>query len=376
MDRVDCLVIGAGVVGLATAHKILEKGHSCVVVDRLKSFGQGISSRNSEVIHAGLYYPAGSLKSEFCVRGNNLLYEYCKKRDIPHSRCGKFIVATSYDEGESLGSILKSAEDNGVADLISLTGTQVNGIEPLIKAVEGIFSPSSGIVDSHSFMDSLVSEIEDLNGIVTGSTFVERVMPDLSGFKVVMKIDDDEYVLHSRCVINSAGLGAQEVAKKIEGFPASEIPQLYLCKGSYFSMQGKSPFRHLIYPVPPARGDGLGVHATIDLSGSVKFGPDVEYVSHENYAVSDNKIDAFHCAISRYFPSVKMERLQGAYSGIRPKLQGPTEGFKDFYINDGSRTGDEFDGLFQLFGIESPGLTSSLAIAEHVSCLVDKTIKN
>lgn len=374
MDKIDCVVIGAGVVGLAIAQKVLAQGNSCVVLDRLESFGQGVSSRNSEVIHGGLYYPAGSLKSKFCVRGNKLLYEFCKKRSIPHSRCGKFIVATSDDETDGLGAILKAATDSGVADLLSVTGCQINKVEPLIRAVEGIFSPSSGIIDSHSLMLSLVGEIEDSSGSVVGNTLLKRVIPDASGFMVVMEIDRDEYVLHSRCVINSAGLGAQNVAKQVEGFPESEIPQLHLCKGSYFSMHGKSPFNHLIYPVPPARGDGLGVHATIDLSGSVKFGPDVEYVDCEDYSVSDSKVDDFHSAISRYFPSVKIDRLSGAYSGIRPKLQGPSGGFKDFCINDGIRIGNDFEGLVQLFGIESPGLTSALAIAEHVSSLVDRVI--
>lgn len=374
MDSVDCVVVGAGVVGLGIALKIVEQSYSCIVVDRMPSFGQGISSRNSEVIHAGLYHPPNSLKTKLCVRGKHLLYEYCKKRKIPHSRCGKLIVATSHDETGRLESIMNAAADNGVYDLLSLTGAQLKKIEPLVEAEEAIFSPSSGIIDSHSFMTSLVREIEDLDGIVTGNTTIEKVVPESPGFRVEMKINNEEYVLRSRCVVNSAGLGAQAVAERIEGFPAIHIPGLYLCKGSYFGMPGRSPFKHLIYPIPPVRGDGLGIHATVDLASGVKFGPDVEYVSDEDYFLDENKIDKFYQAISQYFPSIKRRDLIGAYAGIRPKLQGPNDGFKDFCISDCSRVGDQFSGLFQLFGIESPGLTSSLAIAEHIEPMIRQNI--
>ena len=373
MERVDCLIIGAGVVGLAAARRVSSEGRSCVVVDRLEKFGQGISSRNSEVIHAGLYYPKNSLKSEFCVRGNRLLYDYCRTHHIPVSKCGKIVVATNAEECEKLSSLMQAGMMNGVNDLSLLSGHEVARLEPNVRAKSGLLSPSSGIIDSHSLMVSLVGEVLDASGVVVGNTDIKRITPKTPGFEVLMDIDGDDYALYAHSVINSAGLGAQGIAHKIEGFSKDLVPTLHMCKGTYFSLAGKSPFNRLIYPVPPSRVDGLGIHATIDLAGAVKFGPDIEYVGYEDYKVDSEKAVEFYHSIRRYFPAVAQEQLQVAYCGIRPKLQGPTDSFRDFCISDGMDAGNDFSGLVQLFGIESPGLTSSLAIADHVASLINKS---
>lgn len=368
MDKVNCIVIGGGVVGLAIARQLCFNDSSCIVVDAKDSYGQGVSSRNSEVIHGGLYYPSESLKAEFCVNGKELLYQYCSNRGILHQKCGKIIVATSSDEEESLINILRSAENNGVDDLVRLSKRQINSLEPNISSVSALLSPSTGIIDSHGFMTSLLSDIELLGGSFIPKSPVTKIVYNGSTYDVFFNISGLKYRIQSKFVINAAGLSAQNIAYSIKDFPKAKVPKLHLCKGTYFALSGKKPFKHLIYPVPPKRGDGLGVHATLDLSGNVRFGPDVEYVKDENYLVSDNKVNEFYRAISRYYPEIDKSRLYADYCGLRPKLQGPKDGFKDFEVQDGSEYG--FPGLIQLFGIESPGLTSSLSISKYVESLL------
>ena len=368
MDNVNCIVIGGGVVGLAIARQVCTISDSCIVVDSNSSYGQGVSSRNSEVIHGGLYYPLNSMKANFCVKGKELLYRYCEDKKIPYLKCGKVIVATSADDEEGLSNIINSASANGVEDIIKLSKRDVSRLEPDVKSVSGLFSPSTGIIDSHDLMTSLVADITGLGGAFIPNSPVTKIVPNDFGYEVFFKINECEYKMQSRFVINAGGLSAQNIAYNIESFPNAVIPKLYLCKGTYFGLSGKKPFKHLIYPVPPKRGDGLGVHATLDLQGNVRFGPNVEYIDDENYTVSDHQLDDFYAAISRYYPSVDKSRLYVDYCGVRPKLQGPNDGFMDFELQDGAKYG--FPGLIQLFGIESPGLTSSLAISEHVMGLL------
>jgi len=368
MDNVDCIIIGGGVVGLAITKKICESGLDCVVVDSTNSYGQGISSRNSEVIHAGIYYPRDSLKAKFCLRGKHLLYEYCESRNISHNKCGKIIVATSSDDQDKLSDINNLAVENGVNDLSFLSKKDLNKLEPLINGDSGLLSPSTGIIDSHEYMTNLLRDIESLGGNFVPNSPVNSISRNDSGYEVSFDNNGNKYSLNAKFVVNSGGLSAQNIANNIEDFPKDLIPNLFLCKGTYFSLSGAKPFNHLVYPVPPKRGDGLGIHSTLDMNGVVKFGPDVEYVDYENYSVDESKIDEFFEAISRYLPSINKSKLKPDYCGLRPKLQGPKDSPKDFIIQDYSDYG--FSGLIQLFGIESPGLTSSLAIAEHVDNLI------
>ena len=371
MDKVDCLVIGGGVIGLAITKKICEFGFNSVVVDSLSSFGQGISSRNSEVIHAGIYYSKNSLKAKLCVEGKKLLYEYCKLRNIGHKKCGKLIVATTSKEEAKLNDILNLAKSNGVNDLVMLTRDEIKKLEPLIECRSGILSPSTGIVDSHDLMTNLLAEIESNGGYFVPKSTVSRININKNGYEVMFDDKDSKYSLQTKFIVNAGGLSAHTIAENIDGFPKDLIPKLFLCKGTYFSLSGSKPFKHLVYPVPPERGDGLGIHSTIDMNGEVKFGPDIEYVNEEKYNVDEKKIDEFYFAISRYYPSIIKSKLSPDYSGLRPKLQGPSDEVKDFMIQEYSNEG--FPGLIQLFGIESPGLTSSLAIADYVYNLISDT---
>tara|TARA_B110000008_G_scaffold279364_1_gene326180 strand:+ start:8974 stop:10086 length:1113 start_codon:yes stop_codon:yes gene_type:complete len=368
MDHIDCIVVGAGVVGLAIGKKISEEGLSCLVLDSMPIFGSVTSSRNSEVIHAGIYYPEGSLKSLLCVRGKKLLYEFCEKKNVPYRACGKLIVATGIDELDSIESIKLKAFANGVDDLSNISGSKIRGIEPNVRALEGLFSPSTGIVDSHSLMMAYLADFEAHGGLFVGLSHVKRVIPNAHGFDVCTSTTDGDFNIQTKFLINAAGLGAHKLASSIDDFPSDKIPKLHLCKGTYFSIPGINLFSHLIYPIPPKRGDGLGIHATIDLGGNTKFGPDVEYVTSEDYDTDLERGESFKCAIRKYCPELDLSRLQPAYCGIRPKLQGPADGFRDFEINDGASLG--FDGLVQLYGIESPGLTASLSLAEKVVDLV------
>ncbi len=365
MDHIDTCVIGSGVVGLAIARELAHDSSALLVVDTENHYGQGISSRNSEVIHAGIYYPANSLKATLCVRGKTLLTEYCKSRGIPHRLCGKVIVATDQDEEQSLEAIAEKAVGNGVIDLELWSAKKMATEEPAIRATSALYSPGTGIVSAHDLMTAYVADIENEGGQFVGGVKVISVESGNGKFVLRCMTGGEEYVFSCRILVNSAGLGAQQVAESIDGVNPSDIPPLYFCKGSYFTLASGNPFHRLVYPVPEKSGAGLGVHATIDLGGQVKFGPDVEYVETLDYHVSVERRSLYYQAIRRYFPALRESDLVPGYAGIRPKLQGPDDLPADFVIQSENEHGVE--GLIQLFGIESPGLTASLAIAERVS---------
>lgn len=365
MDHIDTCVIGAGVIGLAIARALSGQGVETIVVDREHHFGQGVSSRNSEVIHAGIYYPQGSLKARFCVEGKHRLYEYCEQRGVPHARIGKMIVATSAEEEDTLEDIRCKAMANGVPDLEYRSAQQFQEEEPHVRATLALYSPSTGIVDSHAFMQSLLGELDQQGGLFVGGTAVERVERcGASTFIVHCLTEGAPYRFSCRQLVNAAGLGAQQIARACDFLEAALVPPLFYGKGNYFTLTGQRPFRHLIYPVPEKSGAGLGVHATLDLGNQVKFGPDVRYVEREDYAVDIDRKAEFAAAVKRYFPGLDEDALEPGYVGIRPKLQAPGEPAADFMIQDAVDHG--VAGLVNLFGIESPGLTSSLAIAEDV----------
>ena len=371
MDKVDCLVIGAGVVGLAVARALARAGREVVIVEAAQTIGTGTSSRNSEVIHAGIYYPQGSRKAALCVAGNRALYAYCAERGVAHRRCGKLIVATAEAQVAELQAIEARAIANGVTDLRWLSAAEAQAIEPAVRCVRALFSPSTGIVDSHGLMLALLGEAEQhgamlalnspvLSGRVTSEGIVIRTetRSDTDGDK------DGGMELLASHVINSAGLQAQAVAASIEGFPAAQVPPCFYAKGNYYSLAGRSPFSRLVYPVPEP--GGLGVHVTLDLAGQARFGPDVEWVNEIDYRVDPARAQRFYAAVRAYWPELPDDALLPAYSGIRPKLgpAGSPESSADFRIEDASVHG--VPGLVQLFGIESPGLTSALVIGETV----------
>ena len=362
---VDVCVVGAGVIGLAIARELAISGKDVLVLEQGPRFGEGISSRNSEVIHAGIYYPAGSLKAELCVRGRALLYEYCEFRSIGHDRIGKLIVATTETEELQLENIKRQAGDNGVDDLGEVSRHRLLEIEPALHATMALLSPSTGIISASDLMTSLLADLESCGGTLATRSTVRSVEFGKSGFTLRCDIKNDHYEFQCERLVNAAGLGAQRLAASIEGLSQEFVPPLFLCKGNYFTYQGRSPFAHLIYPLPEHGGAGLGVHATIDLGGQVKFGPDAEYVETEDYAVSAGGLDHSVHAIRKFFPALDANRLVTGYAGIRPKLQGPGDPFCDFVIQ--AEDVHQIPGLVNLFGIESPGLTSSMAIAETVA---------
>jgi L-2-hydroxyglutarate oxidase LhgO len=362
----DITIIGAGVVGLAIAEELSRHYKEILLLEKNESQGQETSSRNSEVIHAGIYYPEGSLKASLCVEGRKLLYEACENRGIPYKRIGKLIVATNPDEEESLQALLGKAQLNGVDDLLFLSGRVVHSLEPDVMASAGLLSPSTGIIDSHSLMRALLVGATD-NGV--SAVFRSCVTAaHYDGVRHELEINDGESLVASRVVVNCAGLLSDCVAAlpgidvDLEGY------RLKLCKGSYFAASPAPRIRHLVYPVPTPKHEGLGVHATLDLGGRVRFGPDVEYVDAVDYRVDEGKRDAFHASIITYLPGLAKESLHPDMSGIRPKLQGPGEEIRDFVISEESRLG--LPGWVNLIGIESPGLTACLAIARRVANLI------
>ena len=366
MDKTDCIVVGAGVVGLAIARALALSGREVIVLEAATAIGTGTSSRNSEVIHAGIYYPQGSLKAQLCVQGKHLLYDYCNQRSIGHSRCGKLIVATHASQVGQLQGIIARAAANGVNDLVLLSREQARVLEPQLECVAAVHSPSTGIIDSHALMLSLQGDIENAGGIVVLNTAVAHVKCAQSAIEIIAS---DGTVLLANAVINAAGLQAPQVAGRIKGLDARHVPSTFWAKGNYFALGGKSPFSRLIYPVPEAAG--LGVHLTIDLGGQARFGPDVQWVdSPDDLAVDPSRGDAFYAEVRKYWPGLKDGALQADYAGIRPKLQGPNQAAGDFVIQSEAVHG--VPGLVNLFGIESPGLTSSLAIGECVSRLLLK----
>jgi L-2-hydroxyglutarate oxidase LhgO len=366
MDKVDCVVIGAGVIGLAAARRLAQAGREVVVLEAAEGIGTITSSRNSEVIHAGIYYPAGSLMARMCVSGKQMLYEYCREHGVPHRNCGKLIVATTAKETEKLQSIRAHAEANGVLDMQTLSGEAAHALEPALNCDAALLSPSTGIIDSHAYMLALRGDAED-----AGAAFAFHT-PVLAAKAVHGGIELDaggETPMNLACdlLINAAGLSAPAVARGIDGMPIDLIPHAYLAKGNYFSCSARAPFSHLIYPVPEP--GGLGVHLTLDMAGQARFGPDVEWVDHIDYAVDPARSERFYPAIRRYWPTLPDGALMPSYSGIRPKIVPPAVASQDFLIQGPKDHG--VAGLINLFGIESPGLTSSLAIADYVGELAD-----
>jgi L-2-hydroxyglutarate oxidase LhgO len=364
LSHVQVCVIGAGVVGLAVARQLAMAGHEVLVLEKAERFGEGVSSRNSEVIHAGIYYPEGSLKAQLCVRGKALLYEYCSASGVGHRRIGKLIIANGPGEEAQLDDIVTRASANGV-ELEKVTPEFVKKHEPEVRASAAVLSTSTGIISAAELMTAFLADIEAHNGSIACHAEVLEIEPGSPGYRVACDIEGERYEFSCSLLVNSAGLGAQRIAASVAEFDRTLIPRLHLCKGNYFNLQGKNPFNHLIYPVPDPTGAGLGVHATIDLAGQVKFGPDVEYVNEESYLVSEQSLMQSYRAIRNYYPGLEDHQLQPGYAGIRPKLQGPGDAPRDFIIQDTSVHG--MPGLINLFGIESPGLTSSMAIAETVA---------
>jgi L-2-hydroxyglutarate oxidase LhgO len=366
LDKVDCIVIGAGVVGLAVARALALRGREVMVLEAANAIGTGTSSRNSEVIHAGIYYPKGSLKAQLCVQGKQMLYDYCAQRGIGHNRCGKLIVATTESQVAMLQGIIAKAAANGVNDLVLLTREQTQAMEPQLECVAAVHSPSTGIVDSHALMLSLQGDIENAGGFTVLNTTVDQLIRAQTAIEVIA---NDGTQLAANIVVNAAGLSAPQVASRVKGLDAKHVPPTFWAKGNYFTLSGKSPFSRLIYPVPEAAG--LGVHLTIDLGGQAKFGPDVQWVdSPDDLLVDAARGDAFYAEVRKYWPGLKDGALQAGYAGIRPKLQGPGQSAGDFVIQGEAVHG--IPGLVNLFGIESPGLTSSLAIGEIVSHMLLK----
>jgi L-2-hydroxyglutarate oxidase LhgO len=363
--RVDAIVVGAGVVGLAVARALALAGREVVVVERHRLPGQETTSRNSGVIHSGLYYPKDSLKARLCVRGRDLLYEFCMTRGIAHSRCGKLIVAQEA-QIPALKVLAQKGHANGVADLVWLTAEQVHEREAEVRCAAGLWSPSTGVIDVHEYLTALIADIEAHGGTVVYGAELKSVAAKTVGFEVTVTSDESADLFDCRTLINSAGLNAIDFLRQIDGYPGQGLRTAHFAKGSYFACQGVRPFRHLVYPMPNEAG--LGVHATLDLDGSTRFGPDVEWISELNYDVDATRAASFYTAIREYWPGIPDGCLQPGYAGVRPKLVGEGAAAADFVI-EGSET-HGVAGLVNLLGIESPGLTSSLALAERVASLV------
>lgn len=368
VETVDALVVGAGVVGLAVARALALAGREVMVLEREADIGTGTSSRNSEVIHAGIYYPTGSLKAKLCVQGKQALYAHCAQRGIAHQRCGKLIVANTASQLAALPSIIEKAQANGVKDLRLLSRAQAMELEPQLECLGAVHSPSTGIVDSHGLMLSLQGELEHAGGMVVCHALVEHMAAAGAGSIDVQTRDGTR--LRARTVVNAAGLEACDLAQRIRGLAAVHVPRAWFAKGNYFTLSGRSPFNHLIYPAPEPDKHlaGLGVHLTLDLGGQAKFGPDVQWVEQaDDLQVDPARGEAFYAEVRRYWPGLPDGALQPGYAGMRPKISGPHEPAADFLIQGPATHG--LPGLINLFGIESPGLTSCLAIADEVVAL-------
>jgi L-2-hydroxyglutarate oxidase LhgO len=361
VESVDCVVVGAGVVGLAVARALALAGREVLVLEAAEGIGTETSSRNSEVIHAGIYYPAGSLIARTCVAGKKLLYGYCAERGVPFRNCGKLIVATDEEEAGKLESIKARAAANGVDDMRLISAEEAKAMEPALHCTAALVSPSTGIIDSHAFMLALQGDAENAGAVFAFHAPVEGGRVAEEG--VELRVGGAEpMALRCRLLLNSAGLHAPKLARSLEGMPAAHVPTAYYAKGNYFTLTGRSPFTRLIYPVPVP--GGLGTHLTIDLGGQARFGPDVEWVDRIDYAVDPRRGDSFYAAIRRYWPELPAGALEPGYSGIRPKIVPPGAPAQGFVVQ--GRAVHGVPGLVNLFGIESPGLTASLALAEHV----------
>ncbi len=355
------LVVGAGAVGLAVARATALAGHEVIIAEAASGIGTGISSRNSEVIHAGLYYPTGSQRACHCTRGRRMLYDYCASHGVAHRKCGKLIVATSAAEAAKVEAIHSQGIANGVESLELIGGNAARALEPELICIAALHSVESGIIDGHAFMLALRGDFEDRGGMIAFNTPVERLTP-MAGCWQVRFGGAEPGVFEADAVINAAGLGAQALARRTDGYPAARVPRRVLAKGNYFGYAGRAVFFRLIYPTPV--DGGLGIHVTLDLAGRMRFGPDVEWIAEENYHVDPGRAQSFYARIRTYWPGLPDGTLVPDYAGIRPKLTGPGEPAADFVIEGPAQHG--LPGLVQLFGIESPGLTSSLSIAEEV----------
>ena len=362
MESQDAVVIGAGVVGLAIARAMAIDGRDVLVVDRNGGIGEETSSRNSEVIHAGIHYPPDSLKAKLCVRGKELLYRYCRDRSIRHRRCGKLIVAANDPQHAELEAIQAQGQANGVDDLAIMDRAGAAILEPAVVCTSALISPSTGIVDSHGLMMSFHGDLEAAGGTLALRCEFLRAQVDGEGFRLRIRSAGEPVEVKARTVINSAGLAAEHVARRIDGLPQRVVPRIRFAKGNYFVYRGKHPFRHLVYPVPEP--GGLGVHVTLDLNGQARFGPDVQWIDAPDYSVDESRRDRFHDAIRTWWPKVDRDRLAPGYVGVRAKLIRPGDPPGDFMIQGPTEHG--IPGLVNLYGIESPGLTSSLAVAEQV----------
>ncbi|MDP9090759.1 MAG: NAD(P)/FAD-dependent oxidoreductase [Pseudomonadota bacterium] len=363
MYDVDCVVIGAGVIGLAAARAVAALEREVVILERERHFGMHTSSRNSEVIHSGIHYEPHSLKAKLCVAGRDLLYRYCAERGIEHRRCGKFTVATSEQQLATLEKIEANALENGVFDLQWLDAAEAVRAEPQLKCIRALSSPSTGIIDSHAYMQSLLADAEGSGATIAYGTDVTSLRPTSAGIEVFIE-PDAEAAVRAQFVVNSAGLYAHLVAASVVGFPAHYIPSVRYAKGSYLALAGDSPFSRLVYPAPTPGGH-LGIHMTLDLAGAARFGPDTEWVNTIDYSVDPKRAVIFAEVIRQYWPALDASRLYPAYAGIRPKLSGAGEATRDFKISGPEEHG--VPGIVNLFGMESPGLTASLAIADYVA---------
>jgi L-2-hydroxyglutarate oxidase LhgO len=378
MEQVDCVVIGAGVVGLAVAREMALQGRETILLERENAFGTISSARNSEVIHAGIYYPKDSLKAKLCVQGNRLLYEYCRDHQVATQPYGKLIVASDEAQIDDLRAILYKAQNNGVPEIKFISGEEAKALEPNLKCSAAILSSTTGIVDSHGYMLSLLGGFEDAGGMVAYQSPLISAKPigDKAKNGYLLEVGGaDGMQIQTQLLINCAGISAPAVAQKIEGLSKEQIPKAYFAKGNYFSLSGKSPFNHLIYPIPEP--GGLGVHLTLDMGGQAKFGPDVEWLDIDqedqiDYTVDPKRGDGFYEAVRRYWPSLKDGSLQPDYSGVRAKIVPPNSPAGDFCFSTPQE--HKMQGLYNLYGFESPGLTSSLAIARYLEAQIKSSL--
>ena len=367
----DAVVIGAGVVGLAVARALAQRGLECFILEKNDHIGMETSARNSEVIHAGIYYPQGSLKARLCVQGRDLLYDFCQSHGVGHKRLGKLIVATHANQDAQLAAIIKAASDNGVHDLKPLSKAEIAMLEPDLFTTQGLLSPSTGIIDSHQYMLALLGDAESAGASLVRDAEVTAIARDGDAYVLTVNNAGETLILKTRILVNSAGLWAQKIAGLIEGLDRRFVPPLFLAKGNYATLSVKSPFRHLVYPVPEP--GGLGVHLTLDMGGGARFGPNVQWLDNNDPAAIDYTVSPalpreFAPRIAAYWPAIREEMLAPGYSGVRPKTGNAQNPNQDFVINGPAIHGQP--GLVNLFAMESPGLTSSLAIAAHVEALL------
>lgn len=363
-ETFDCIVVGAGVIGLAAARRLAIAGQHVLILESAAAHGSGVSSRSSEVIHAGLYYTPDSLKARLCVAGRRALYDYCATRGIPFRTCGKLVVATEVSEESALARVAQRADANGVENLLWLGAADARALEPELHCTAALHSPVTGIIDSTAYMFALLGEAEGSRALLACHAPVDKIT--CAGAQFAIHVGGGSPVtVYAHRVVNAAGLGAVTLAHRIDAMPPDQIPRAYISKGNYFALTGRQPFRHLIYPVPIP--GGAGIHLTLDMAGQARFGPDVEQITAPSYHANPDRLPAFYSAIRRYWPTLPDGALAPAYAGIRPKIV-PPHAMADFVIQGEADHG--VPGLINLFGIESPGLTSSLAIAEHIASIL------